>query len=207
MTFFIILIIIIYFIAFFIKLKMPAWIDRSGEYFVSRELRKLDAKHYVVLDDLMLPSNGNSKFTQIDHIVVSNFGIFCIETKTYKGWIFGSADRKYWTQVIYKFRNKFYNPLHQNFVHIKAIENLLGHQRLKSPIISLVVFTVADKMKFSGTDSVGYIENIMKNIESHTVILYNDFERDEMVTILSNSNILDEDIRRLHNEEVKELKR
>ncbi|WP_339385147.1 nuclease-related domain-containing protein, partial [Vibrio paracholerae] len=36
--------------------------------------------------------------TQIDHIVVSKFGVFVIETKYMKGWIFGSKDQKQWTQ-------------------------------------------------------------------------------------------------------------
>ena len=36
----------------------------------------------------MLPTEKGS--TQIDHIVVSLYGIFVIETKNYKGWITGS---------------------------------------------------------------------------------------------------------------------
>ena len=60
---------------------------------------ELDPAHYKVLDNLLLPSNGNLNATQLDHVVVSNYGIFCIETKSYKGWIFGNANDKYWTQV------------------------------------------------------------------------------------------------------------
>lgn len=29
--------------------------------------------------------------TQIDHVLVSRFGVFVIETKDYKGWIFANA--------------------------------------------------------------------------------------------------------------------
>lgn len=71
-------------LALFIKLKLPVLIGRSGEKFVSRELHRLDTVHYKILNDLMLSSRGNSITTQIDHIVVSNYGIFCIETKAYK---------------------------------------------------------------------------------------------------------------------------
>ena len=202
----IILTIILFGIAIFVKWKLPVWIGRSGEKFVSRKLHQLDPTHYVVLNDLMLPSDGNSTATQIDHIVISNFGIFCIEKKSYKGWIFGNANQEYWTQVIYRFKDRFYNPLRQNFAHVKAIENLLGTQRIKSPIISLVAFPDADKLKISGTDSVGYARDVVRKIESHTAAIYSDSERDEIFNLLTSANIVDKNLRKLHNKEVRELK-
>lgn len=206
MNFLIFITIILFGITIFIKWKLPIWVGRSGERFVSRKLHALDPAHYRILNDLMLPSNGNSSATQIDHVVVSNFGIFCIETKAYKGWIFGNANQEYWTQVIFRFKDRFYNPLHQNFAHTKAVEGLLGPQRLKSPIISLVAFPNADKLKISGTDSVGYARDVVRKIENYTTVFYTDSERDEMVNLLANTNIVDKDMRKLHNKEVHDLK-
>ena len=194
-------------IVIFVKWKMPVWIGRLGEWFVSKKLHKLDPTHYRVLNDLMLLSQGNSSATQIDHVVVSNYGIFCIETKAYKGWIFGSANQEFWTQVIYRYRKRFYNPLRQNFAHARAIENLLGSQRLKAPIVSLVAFPNAGKLKISGTDSVGYTRDVVKKIESYTNIAYSDAERDEIFDLLVQANIVDKDARKLHNKEVRGLKR
>ncbi|MCK9186908.1 NERD domain-containing protein [Candidatus Gracilibacteria bacterium] len=194
-------------IAIFIKWKWPVWIGRSGEKFVSRKLHHLDPTHYRILNDLMLPSDGNSSATQIDHVVVSNFGIFCIETKAYKGWIFGNANQEHWTQVIFRFKDRFYNPLRQNFAHVKAVENLLGSKRLKSPIISLVAFPDADKLKISGTDSVGYTYDVVRKIANYTVSLYTDSERDEIFNLLASSNIVDKSLRKLHNAEVRGLKK
>lgn len=76
-----------------------------------------------MLKDLTLPSRGGT--TQIDHVVVSRFGIFVIETKNMKGWIYGSADQAQWTQVIYRHKSKFQNPIRQNYKHVKAIQELL----------------------------------------------------------------------------------
>jgi len=162
MNSFILITIVVLGIAIFVKWKMPVWIGRLGERFVSRKLHKLSQTHYRVLNNLMLPSQGNSSATQIDHVVVSNYGIFCIETKAYKGWIFGSANQEFWTQVIYRYKERFYNPLRQNFAHSKAIESLLGSERLKASIISLVAFPNAGKLKISGTDSVGYTRDVVK---------------------------------------------
>jgi hypothetical protein len=87
---------------------------------------KLEKDVYHRLNGITLPrANGGS--TQIDHIIVSIYGIFVIETKNYKGWIYGSEKQKQWTKV---FQNgskfKFQNPLHQNYLHIKTLADLLG---------------------------------------------------------------------------------
>lgn len=85
----------------------------------------LDPKVYHPLNNVTLnTSNGT---TQIDHVIVSRFGIFVVETKNYQGWIFGSDSQAEWTQSLpggKKF--KFQNPLHQNYRHIKALSEFLG---------------------------------------------------------------------------------
>ena len=87
---------------------------------------KLEKDIYHRLNNVTLPlANGGS--TQIDHIIVSVYGIFVIETKNYKGWIYGSEKQKQWTQ---SFPNgskyKFQNPLRQNYLHMKTLADLLG---------------------------------------------------------------------------------
>jgi hypothetical protein len=52
------------------------------------------------LNDIYLPLDDGST-TQIDHVVVSPFGVFVIETKTYKGWIFGNPRDAQWTQALH----------------------------------------------------------------------------------------------------------
>src|SRR6476660_3920949 len=61
-----------------------------GEMMVVRAgLRKLDPSRYRHFNDLYLPHPDGHGTTQIDHVVVSPFGIFVIETKNFRGWIFG----------------------------------------------------------------------------------------------------------------------
>lgn len=192
---------------FYAKWRMPFWYGWIGERFISRKLRRLNKKHFRVLDDLMLPSNGNTCNTQIDQIAVSNYGIFCVETKSLSGWIFGSAGQKQWTQVMYRKKYRFFNPLRQNHAHVKAIENLLGPERLKAPIVSMVAFPSADKLKITGTDAVGSGRDIVKKIKTYTEEVYTDTERDEIVTLLATANIVDRAARRMHVREVRSLRR
>ena len=99
-----------------------------GETLLAAVLRrKLDASLYHVLNDIYLPLDDGST-TQIDHVVISPFGVFVIETKTYKGWIFGNSRDAQWTQVLPKRKSRFQNPLRQNYLHVQRLMGLTGLQ-------------------------------------------------------------------------------
>jgi len=78
--------------------------------------------------------------TQIDHILITQNGIIVIETKHYSGWLFANEKQKQWTQVKFKFKNKFQSPIFQNKKHVQAVQKLLDFIP-KEQIQSLVVFT------------------------------------------------------------------
>ena len=97
----------------------------------------LDKNLYHRFHDIIIPSSHGT--TQIDHILVSPFGIFVVETKNYKGWIYGSAEQSTWTQVIYKSKHKFQNPLRQTHRHKKVLSKYLGvNESNIQPVISFV---------------------------------------------------------------------
>lgn len=105
----------------------PVFKGWLGEIMVSRlGLKQLDPGLYRTFGDIYLPRPDGNGTTQIDHVVVSPFGIFVIETKNYKGWIFGSEKQPQWTQQIYKAKHRFQNPLYQNLLHVKALKEFLG---------------------------------------------------------------------------------
>ena len=97
----------------------------------------------VYIIDLILPLD-NDDLTEVDHLVVSKYGVFVIETKNYAGWIFGSEHQAKWTQQIYKKKSQFQNPLRQNYKHCLAVGKLLC---LISNIESVVVFTERSDFK------------------------------------------------------------
>ena len=95
----IIICIFVLLVAWKIWISLPKNIGKYGEIRVARKLDWL-SKEYITLNDVLLPTHYGT--TQIDHIVVSPYGIVVIETKNYKGWIFGTERQKIWTQKIYK---------------------------------------------------------------------------------------------------------
>jgi hypothetical protein len=112
-------------LVFFKILASPSFKGRLGEWMVNRGLRRLDPSRYRHFDDIYLPHPAEAGTTQIDHAVVSPFGIFVIETKNYRGWIFGSEKQREWTQQIHRRKVCFQNPLHQNRLHVRALMRFL----------------------------------------------------------------------------------
>jgi len=99
----------------------------------------LNKKVYRRFHDVIIPANNGT--TQIDHILVSPYGLFIVETKNKKGWIFGSEDQPKWTQSIYGKKYSFQNPLRQTFRQKKVLSEYLG---LHESIIHTVIFFVGD---------------------------------------------------------------
>lgn len=105
----------------------PSFKGGLGEKMVIHAgLKKLDPGVYRHFNDLYLSRSDGKGSTQIDHVVVSPFGIFVIETKNYKGWIFGSEKQSQWTQQIFRKKHRFQNPLCQNHLHVRALVEFLG---------------------------------------------------------------------------------
>lgn len=95
-----------------------------GERRVANKLQKRLNDDYVIINDITIPSENGT--TQIDHIVLSQYGIFIIETKNYKGWITGTDKAEYWVKNMYGYKYQFRNPLKQNYAHQKALQSLLS---------------------------------------------------------------------------------
>lgn len=96
----------------------------------------LDSSKYHTINNVLVPKTQGS--TQIDHVIVSQYGIFCVETKDKSHWIYGSEKEPQWTQVIFQEKHRFQNPLHQNYGHARSLAEYLG---LKHEVFhSLIVF-------------------------------------------------------------------
>lgn len=142
---FIIILVALFIVMTVLKIKYPAIKGAVGERFVKSKLNQLDS-NYKVFHDLYVP-NEKGGTTQVDHVVTSPYGIFVIETKHYDGWILGQENQKYWTQVIYKRKEKLYNPIWQNYGHIQALKKYIGKEEF-DPIHSIIAFSSQSTFKF-----------------------------------------------------------
>lgn len=134
-----------------------------GERLVAGRLRKGLPDEYLMLNDVYLPLPDGTT-TQIDHIVVSQYGIFVVETKTYAGWIFGDEKSPEWTQSIYRKKSRFQNPMRQNYRHICTLADNLGID--KSYFQGVVAFTGDCTFKKDMPEGVVYSRNAADYIRS-----------------------------------------
>lgn len=99
----------------------------------------LDKEVYNRFHNIIIPSKNGT--TQIDHLLLSRYGLFIVETKNMKGWIFGAERQAQWTQVVYREKNKFQNPLRQTFRQKKVLSEFLS---IDETAIHPVVYFVGD---------------------------------------------------------------
>ena len=139
----------------------------------------LDRDIYTTLNNITLPTANGT--TQIDHVVVSRYGIFVIETKNMKGWIFGDEKSRQWTQSLYGRKFRLQNPLHQNYRHIKALAEFL--QLDDTHFHSVVMFWGDAQFKTAMPDNVltaGYTSYI----KSKQKVLFSDDDVRSIVSVI-----------------------
>ena len=142
---------------------------------------------------------NNNITCQIDHVVVSEFGIFVIETKQYNGYIVGNEYDKKWKQ-----NNKFYinNPIHQNYGHVKTLQNVLKLPNDK--FIPIVCIPSTAKFKINAKSYVLHIYELNKVILSYKEKIIDNYY--EIYNTILNLNIVDKEKRKQHIFYAKEIK-
>ena len=168
-------------------LRLPSVKGKLGELYVSKGLRKkLPNNQYSIINDVTLPLDDGGT-TQVDHIVVSPFGVFVIETKNMKGWIFGSEKQAKWTQTIYRTKHSFQNPLRQNYKHTQTLAQLLN---LPAELFhSVIIFTPNAELKSSMPTNVGHLKAMIAFIKSFKTILITPEEQLEIEKLISNISL------------------
>lgn len=143
-----------------------------GEREVKRTIHRNIRQTKYIINNLII-KNGD-KTAELDHVLITNNGIFVIETKNLSGQVYGTENRREWTQVLSygKAKYPFYNPIMQNNTHITALKRLL---KLKDGVYSIVVFPRAVLMN-KLPDYVGGLNNMIKEINRKYEILFSDEE-------------------------------
>lgn len=192
-----------------------------GEYKINIQLAQM-GKEYRHLSDIMVRNSKSlSGFSQIDHILICPYGIFVIETKNYKGIIYGGKNRKQWS-VNGKF--KMLNPFLQNYGHIKILQFLL-REHYTHNFVSIVSFTKrctfkmdTELSKITSNDLIVYDVELSEFISRKVAMLKLQYkepvidkdEVEKIYKILLEANISDHELREQHkklvnvNKEIKE---
>jgi len=145
-----------------------------GEFFINRLLNRLDKSNYSIYKNLDVSlDDGNT--SQIDHIIVSKYGIFVIKSYNYDGWISGDETNPIWIQTIYRTKLRFLNPVLENKGDIKALNSYLN---LDTEVYkSIIVFALRSILqKVETVTPVIHSYNLVKQIRKQKDILISDEE-------------------------------
>ena len=174
-----------------------------GEYLIYQELEKIKWYGKIVVN-LYLPQWETVTDTEIDLLFIHESWIYCIESKNYSGWIFGNENHTHWTQSFTKKRKyQFYNPIRQNYSHIKSLEKFIP----KYNITPIVVFSNGATFK-----NIECPNNIVINkwalgqeIRKHSSVLLSKENIDELYALLSPYQKHSSEQEYIHNNEVRIL--
>ncbi len=196
----IVIIVALILLVIIVKNRKNTKIINLGEQEVNKILSKI--KGYKLLSDIMIKNEKGT--SQIDHILIGKKGIFVIETKDYSGLIYGEEYSKYWTQVINRTSNKFYNPIRQNYGHVKSLERCIKRNDI---FISVVVFTNKSKLKKVKTETpviqLNKLKRYIKRYKSDIRLSKN--EIDEIYNLIKKSNIDSNRARKKHVKRINKI--
>lgn len=171
---------------------------KIGEIVSAKFLNKLDKDKYRVLNDIKIDNpSKNTRTSQIDHLVVSKYGIFVVETKAYKGKIYGKEFSRNWTQYLGSKKYEFMNPILQNYGHIKALEALLEDVYPSMKYFSIIAFSPEANLKDVEVKDAKLcrISQVAKLIEELSVEeIYNEEDLDKILVIIKKNKSYQTDI-------------
>ncbi|WP_019594136.1 NERD domain-containing protein [Thioalkalivibrio sp. ALM2T] len=140
----------------------------------------VDGKSGRVVHNATLETSDGT--TQIDHVLISRFGIFVIETKNMRGWIFGDPRQAQWTQRIYRNSFRFQNPLRQNYRHQQALADALEVD--PDRVHSVVVFIGGSAFKTVMPNNVVQGLGLLSYIRSFRTVTLSESEVQTLLEML-----------------------
>ena len=114
---------------------------KNGEYRIFKQLKYLENQGAKFLFNVYLPKE-NGETTESDVILIIPRGLIVFESKNYSGWIFGDEKYKTWTQTLPQgkgkpaHKEKFFNPIMQNNLHIKYLKSVIGNNYAIQSVIA-----------------------------------------------------------------------
>lgn len=153
----VLLLIVLLFADYFSDNKKKGRNAERKTYEILKKIAK--KKKYKIMNNVYLPLYD--KTSEIDHILIGNFGVCAVETKGISGTVSGRGEQL--THKIGKKTYKFYNPQYQNKTHVKNLEYHLRKGKFNNvPVYSVVVFT-SDDIELKSPVGI-YLKDLEKEI-------------------------------------------
>lgn len=180
-----------------------------GEELAIKQLKKIHSYHKILHNPIFF--NTENKSCEIDIIYINETGIYVIESKNFSGWIFGSEKKLKWTQSLpNRHKSQFYNPIMQNYNHIKMLKELIGEQENYISIIAFSERCELKKIDLKSEIIVMKRNDAMQEIKKLSSKLPKIYDENKINQICDKLNQLakfDKETRKIHIESIKREQR
>lgn len=158
------------FLVWGVILQLPKTRGWAFEQTVAWLLVFLPKREYTVINNLYFRDGRSS--CQIDHLVVSRYGVFVIEAKNYLGVISGKGSDKMLQRKVFGMRYKTRNPIDQNDWHERyLIEHFPVIRKNRESLVPMVVFNFSSFPRIKKAPCpVCKIQSLLKTIRSYKTL-------------------------------------
>jgi hypothetical protein len=182
---------------------------KMGERFTYRILKDRYFSRQIFRNLYIKRADG--KYTEIDLVSVGRGALIVYESKNYSGWIFGNDKDAYFTQTLSNGKKKrFYSPIKQNEMHIKALKEYLNGYPLEYH--SVIVFSERCTLKdVSCSDPNTHIikrdalDRTVKKLRDNVDYHLSKEQLDEVIDLLDKVQRPDGEVREQHLDDVKTI--
>lgn len=140
--------------------------------------------------------NDQGKSRQIDHIAITEYGVFVIETKYYSGSIYGKENSEEWIQYLGDKKYHLKNPIYQNYGHYKIVKKIIFDEKVY--IEPIVVFIDGCSIHVATHNKVIFASMIEKYIQRKSKIL-SENRINELYNIIMENRITDKETIQNHD--------
>ncbi|MCF0149476.1 MAG: NERD domain-containing protein [Clostridium sp.] len=181
---------------------------KEGEDDILSTLGKYKHGGYIY-QNVFIPIDSN-KYTEIDILLVNRYGIFVIESKNWKGKVYGEKSSKKWILDSKYDEYEMDNPYIQNEYHLKRLKEYLKLKNCK--YYSIVVFGYDTDLYFeedekpSSVIGIRDIDNYMEEVNTSKDILTNNdisYINQKIESCINKDN----DFKEKHIERIKDIKK
>ena len=183
------------------------WIGRKAEKYLAKRLKQQLSPEFEHYHNLVLPTEQGD-LTELDHLVLSPYGLFVIEVKNHQGWVFGQRDQLQWTVQHFRRKHRINNPLRQNYKHIKALQYVLhqlSHKVAPEQLHSIVAFSNRAQFKSEFPSNVMHLQDVDSYICQRIDALnpaFSDAQLAHIRVLLDNFAAQAPQLRKLHLQQV-----
>lgn len=178
----------------------------EGELKVAKKISGLSKDKYRVLNNFLFKTNSHVGTTQIDHVIISLFGIFVLETKNLSdSFVFQNQDGEWIQRKANGKEVNLGNAVKQNNTHIEELKNIICMENLSyTSIIVLANNSYMDINKDIDVEIVP-LDNLIETLSKFSKVVLSKESIENVYQKLLTLNITDPILRMEHINSIKRV--